>query len=44
MSVVSEDTRLAIAKIEQLIGERITTNATVCDHHGHDESWHESMA
>ncbi|MFT4826519.1 MAG: D-lactate dehydrogenase (cytochrome) [Cryomorphaceae bacterium] len=44
MNVVSEDTRLAIAKIEQLIGERITTNATVCDHHGHDESWHESMA
>ena len=33
----------AIKQIAQLIGDRITTNKSILDHHGHDESWHKSI-
>lgn len=32
--------RAAINELEDLLGERVTTNRAVRDHHSHDESWH----
>jgi D-lactate dehydrogenase (cytochrome) len=34
-------TAAAVDQIRKLIGERITTNASILEQHGHDESWHE---
>ncbi len=33
--------KAVIDQIRNVIGERITTNASILEQHGHDESWHE---
>lgn len=33
----------AIEKLKGLLGERLSTNASVLDLHGHDESWHTTV-
>lgn len=40
---MKENTSAAIKKIAEFMGDRITTNITILDHHGHDESWHPTI-
>ena len=40
MQVVPPNIMQAIEKARGFIGERLSTNASVLDLHGHDESWH----
>ncbi len=40
MSLAAEKTRTATDELKALLGDRVSTNATVRDTHGKDESWH----
>lgn len=35
---------IVIARLEPLLGQRVTTDAAICEQHGHDESWHHPAA
>jgi D-lactate dehydrogenase (cytochrome) len=40
MSLVAEKTQSATDELKALLGDRVSTNTTVLDTHGKDESWH----
>lgn len=40
MTLAAEKTRSATEELKALLGERVSTNPTVRDTHGKDESWH----
>ncbi len=40
MSLAAEKTHTATDELKALLGDRVSTNATVRDTHGKDESWH----
>ncbi|MGH9174106.1 MAG: FAD-binding oxidoreductase [Vicinamibacterales bacterium] len=42
--MVSAERTLLIEQLRRLLGDRLSTSQSVCDHHSHGESWHQAAA
>ena len=43
MNATSGATQQAIELIRERLGDRVSTNPAILEHHGHDESWHQGI-
>lgn len=39
----TENLEIALGELKEFLGSRLSTSKAVCDHHSHDESWHEGQ-